>query len=179
MSAKFDFVAYIDRLQALVPAAPAPSSDPLFTAINRVDFAAQIGKQIKFLAYGLLTQNDVLKGNVVKMDAAGAEEFVTEVDLSKLVDIKLEKVARPSPQMMDKDLYKKISVRLAKMYGANEATERVALISFGGAHYMLGFTLLRYGVTWKVSSQTSALGGTDFVGVPKPITANEFDTLTK
>jgi hypothetical protein len=178
MSANFDFVTYVDRIQALTPFAPAPSSDPLFIAINKADLTAGIARQVKFLAYGLLTKSDILKSQTTTMDEAGAQQFVTDVNLTPLSDIKLDKVGVPNPTRMKTDLYKKNAALFAKVYGANEFTERVALISFAGNDYLLGFSLLRYGVIWKISSQSSPMAGTDTLGVPAPTTPDAFDALT-
>ena len=60
--------------------------------------------------------------------------------------------------------YLENAARLASIYGADESTERVALFSFEGNYYYLGFTLLRYGDNWKISSQTSPLAGTSALG---------------
>ena len=64
------------------------------------------------------------------------------------------------------------------MYGADEMVERLALIELDGATYGLGLTLLRYGDTWGVSSQTSAMGGTSPLGTAERMTPAEFDDRT-
>ncbi len=39
---------------------------------------------------------------------------------------------------------------------------------------MIGFTLLRYGDDWKVSSQVSNLAGTSLLGAALPMTPDEY-----
>jgi len=53
--------------------------------------------------------------------------------------------------------------------GADELTERVALVMLEGQGYLVGFTLLRYGDGWKVSSQSPPLAGTPSTGVATPV----------
>ena len=70
------------------------------------------------------------------------------------------------------------SAKQAAVYDADELTERLALIDVGGQLYQVGFTLLRYGADWKVSSQSAALGGTSPQGVAVPTTREEYDRVT-
>ncbi|MEZ4679649.1 MAG: hypothetical protein R2932_36060 [Caldilineaceae bacterium] len=56
-------------------------------------------------------------------------------------------------------------------------TERIALFAFEGNHYYVGFTLLRYGESWQISSQHSPLGSTDPLGTPTPTTVEEFESM--
>ena len=67
---------------------------------------------------------------------------------------------------------------VATIYGADELTERLALISLDGKLYEVGFTLLRYGDDWRISSQTSALGNTAAVGTAAPTTQDDYDRET-
>lgn len=63
------------------------------------------------------------------------------------------------------------------MYGADTSTERVALISFEGLNFVVGFLLLRYGDEWFIRSQMSPIANIDVTGVPKKVTPDEFETL--
>ena len=64
---------------------------------------------------------------------------------------------------------------MAATYGADEGTDRLALISFEGGHYAIGFSLLRFGGEWKVNTQSSAIAGTSNWGVPARTTPEEFE----
>ena len=61
------------------------------------------------------------------------------------------------------------------MYGADELTERLALVAWNGKDYAVGFTLVRYGSDWKVLNQVSSLAGTPVTGAAKPVTQSDFD----
>jgi len=176
MSTNFDFVAFVDRLKALVVSAPAPSSDPMFVAINKATYTAAIAKQVQFLTYGLLSTSALIEGKSVESDAAGATAFENETDPSRLESLTVIKIASPSADIASSARYLAVAASQAKTYGADELVERIALLSFEGTYSYIGFTLLRYGDNWGVSSQVSALAGTSSLGVPTPVTPEAFDT---
>ena len=175
MTAGFDFVGYVDRLSAMTPIMPAPATSPFFKQINRASAVAQIAQQVRFLTYGLMTTNGVIEGKNVPMKAAEAADFATVVRADRLAGLRLAKVAIPLPQIMNSEKYQKTSARIAKVYGADASTERVALLSFEGLYFATGFTLLRYGQEWTVMSQSSPLSGMIALGTPVRTTQEEFD----
>ena len=174
MTTGFDFVGYVDRLGALVPMVPAPATSPFFQQINRSVATAQIANQVRFLAYGLMTTSEVLQGKTVLMKAAEASDFATVVRTDRLAGLRLVRVGIPKPEIMNSERYQKNAVRLAMVQGAETSTERLALLSFEGLHFTLGFTLLRYGDEWTVMAQTSPIAGTKSMGTPSRVTPEAF-----
>lgn len=179
MSAGFDFVAFVDRLRSLNAMAPAPGADPLYLEINRAAFTAQIARQVQFLAYGLLTSTPITEGRTAPMDRTGAEQFARAVDAAQLAGIALVAVAVPKPAVINSERYRANAVKIAGVYGADESTERLALVRLVGRHYAIGFTLLRFGETWKVSSQSSPVAGTNALGAPIPSSPEDFAEAVK
>ncbi|MCZ7469812.1 hypothetical protein M0412_03830 [Agrobacterium sp. O3.4] len=179
MSAEFDFVASVDRLKALAVPTPAPATSPLFVKINKSGFAARIASQVKFLIYGLMTTNPVVEGKSAQMEKVAADEFATTVSTDRLAGVKLVKVAIPSPALQNSEKYQLNAKNAAKVYGADASAERVALISFEGLHFAVGFHLFRYGDEWGVSDQTSSLAGLGGLGTPKRVTPETFADLVK
>jgi hypothetical protein len=179
MSRNFDFVAYIDRLKALGPTMPAPASDPFLVAINEAGFEAQIAFQVKFLTYGLMTTSEVLQGKMVMMDAAKAGDFATVVRADRLAGLKLLKVGIPNPVILNSERYQVNAARMARVYGAETSTERLALLSFEGLHFVIGFELLNYGDNWAIRSQSSAIAGISSMGSPERVTPEKFEAMLK
>jgi hypothetical protein len=66
---------------------------------------------------------------------------------------------------------------MAKVYGADELTERLALVQVNGNHYAVGFQLVRYGGDWKVLGQVSNLAGTSSSGAAELTTPEDFAAL--
>jgi hypothetical protein len=176
MTKGFDFAAYIDRLQVLTPPSPAPGTSPLFVEINRAWFTAQIMRQLQFLIYGLTTTSELVEGKTVRTDDAGAA-FMAEADTTRLSGLSLLKIGAPSPALLNSELNVRNFTRQAAIYGAEESTERVALVAFEGRHYMIGFGLMRFGDEWRIERQVSYLAGTSAFGVPVPVTPESFDEL--
>jgi hypothetical protein len=173
----FDFVANVERLRALTPKEPAPATDPLFIEINKAEFVARIAEQLQMLAYGLMTTNDILHGGVVLMDRAKAADFANVVRADRLAGLKLVKTGTPKVAKSEK--YQAFFAKSAKTLGADTGTERLALVSFEGRYFEIGFSLLRYGDTWTVDQQVSLTTGGSITGAPKPVTPEEFDRMLR
>lgn len=179
MSKGYNIVAHVDRLKALTPRIPMPSSDPLFIEINKIDFTGTIAGNVKFLAYGLMSTSGIVEGKSVKMDATGAAEFASAVRGDRLSGLELVKVAIPSPKILNSERYQVLAALAAKMYGADASTERVALLSFEGLHFAMGFSLLQYGDEWGVRDQTAPTAGFGGFGDLKRVTPGQFEELLK
>jgi hypothetical protein len=179
MSKGFDFVAQVDRTRSLSPFVPAPASASLFVDINKANFTAEIARQVQFLAYGLMTTSEILDGKTIPMDAAKAAEFASVARADRLASLALVKVGIPKPASMNSKVYQLYAVKIAKVYGADASTERVAVVSFEGLNFLIGFSLLRYGEHWTIRSASSPIAGTDSLGAPKRMTLEEFEEMLR
>jgi hypothetical protein len=173
-----DFVAYVDRLRTWMPfQAPAPATDPFLTGLNRAQLTSQLLGQTRSLIYSLLTDAE-LDGSPIVADAAWAESFVDQLDLARLADLEVVDVRVPEPEQATSQRYLDILARQAAIWGADALEERVALVTFEGQHYLVGFMLLRYGDDWLVWQQGSPLSGTPVFGTAEPTTVEDFEDLT-
>ena len=179
MSERFRFDLYVNRLQALTPQAPAPSDYPFYAEMNKAQFSWQILFQARNLAYGLLTTEEgVLEGRtVIYKDPEETTRFMNEVDPERLAQLQVTQIGVPYPELASSERNLENWDRQAQIYGADELTEWVALLLFEGDYYYVGFTLLRYGDNWKISSANSALGYTNALGTPQKTTEEEFQEL--
>ncbi len=178
MSEKFKFDLYTERLKALLPSQSlAPASNPFYVETNKTQLSAQVLGRIKILVYALLSNEKVDDGSVISnIDTERINSFMKDVDPKKLASLKVEKTSPPNKTQMNSASYQNNATQNALVYGADESTERVVLFSFAQNYYYVGFTLLRYGDSWKISSQTSALAGTNALGAPTKTTVDEFDS---
>jgi hypothetical protein len=178
MSENFRFDLYTNRFQALMLQAPAPSDYPFYAEMNKAQFSWQILFQARNLAYGLLsTETELLDGYTVRIDTEGTIKFMEEVDPERLARLQVTEIGVPSPELMYTERNQENFNMQAQIYGADELTERVVLFLFEGDYYYVGFTLLRYGENWKISSANSVLGGTNALGTPQKTTEEEFQEL--
>ncbi len=177
MSENFKFDLYIDRLRAFLPfQAPAPSSYPFYVELNKAQLSAQITGQVRILAYSLLSSVK-LDGMTVLMDIDQATAFMKAVDPKQLAGLAVNQIGLPSKSAMSSTRYQDNAAKLAHVYGADESTERVALFSFGQDYYYVGFSLLRYGDNWKISSQTSPLANVPSTGQAQKTTVQQFENM--
>lgn len=174
----FRFDAYVDRLKAFVPVGgQGPAGQPFYGDANRIELEGRLVSQARMLAYSILS-TDVTGPDVVpNVDAAWAKAFAKQVDVANLAGLTVDGVGTPKPSTASTPKYLEVMQASAATWGADEQVERVALVSLGGKAWITGFTLLRYGDTWRVKDQGSALADTDPSGAAMPTTPEDFAAL--
>lgn len=180
VSQNFQFDREIDRLRAFIPLQEyAPTTHPLYVEINQAMIVSRIASQVKLLTYSLLAGTDLDYSRVTVMEIDAAVSFMNAVDPARLATLEVRAIGLPNKAIMDTARYHENAVKAANVYSADDSTERVALFSFEGDFYMLGFTLLRYGESWKIISVSSPIGNTTALGLPVKMTAAEFAAMTQ
>ena len=175
----YRFSESVDRFQAFLPHLMlAPAEYPFYVEVNRAQRADEIMSQVLMLAYGLLSGESIDGSALAPVDKAWAEAFVAQVDPARLAGITVMDTRFPRSDLESSGRYLENSATLAATYGADELTERLALFYFEGQTYSLGFTLLRYGDSWLVSSQSSPIGGTNTLGTATPMSVEEYESIT-
>jgi hypothetical protein len=178
-SAGFDLAAYVERLRMFDPLnAQGPAEYPFYVDINRAQLSARLAMQVRMLAYSLLSDQRFEGPPVIPADPQWADAFIAAVDPARLAGLTVEDVRQPVPELANSQRNLDNMAKAAKMYGADEQVDRLALLGFEGRLYDLGFTLLRYGDTWGVISQVSPLAGTDSFGNARPTTQEAYDAAT-
>lgn len=177
MGGNFKFAAYAERLRVINPTYLSPSEYPFYAEINKAQLSSQLLNQVKNLSYSLLSDEQT-GGGIIQADAERVGRFVKDVDPRRLSKLEVRKIDLPNKKVMAEAGYLENAARIAAAYGADESTERVALVSFEQKYYYLGFTLLRYGAGWKIANQVSQLAGTSALGEAQQTTEEEFGRLT-
>ena len=179
VSAGLRFDLFTERIGAFSPSAGyAPSEYPFFADMTRAMQTSQILNQVRMLAYSLLSDTpigpEVIRGSDLDPDPLRwGQEFVRQVDPSRLAGITLIDIVQPDLERAESKLSRSLYARMQATLGADDTTERLAIISFEGETYAVGFTLLRYMDEWLVNFQSSAFGGTDPIGIAMPYTVEE------
>lgn len=107
----------------------------------------------------LMPIKEILDGKPAPMDAAGAAEFASVVRADRLSGLAQVKVGIPNPTLLKSEKHQANVAKIARVYGADTSTDLVALISFEGFDFVIGFSLLRYGEDWTVMSSRQRLPG--------------------
>lgn len=180
ISKNFRFDLSIDRLRAFMPYQEyAPSTSSFYVELNNATITSRIANQVKIFAYSLLVAGDDIQyDRINRMEMDAALHFMNEVDPARLATLEVKEIGLPDPEIMATSRYQMNAANLARVYGADESTERVARFTFEGNSYMLGFTLLRYDESWKITSTSSPLAGTSALGTSVPISEQEFADMT-
>ena len=175
----FDFEGNVEALRAFLPfQSLAPSDHPFFVDANRAQQTYRILLAVQMLAYGLLAGLEIDGAAIAPVDREWAGTFVSQLDPSRLADLEVVDVRFPNAEFEADERYLDNAAAQAARYGADELTERLALVSFEDGLYAVGFTLLRYGDDWKVISQVSPLAGTSAMGTATPTTVEDFEAGT-
>ncbi len=177
-SQNFRFDLLYQRLNSYQPAIfLAPPNHPFNVELNKAQLTAQIAFQMKLFEFSLLSSETMDLRPIYNMDSDRVNKFINDVNSTRLAGIEVQKIGIPNQKNMNTDTYRASSAKNASSYGADEATERVALFSFEQHYYYIGFTLMRYGDNWKVISQSSPIAGTPAEGTPQKTTPDDFDKL--
>lgn len=172
---RFNFSASVDRLQVmLLTSSMAPTTSPFYRDLNRATETSHILTQVRSLSYSLLSTEKV-DADLIRADGTKATRFAGQVDPKGLARLTVVEIRFPLASMLTNKRNLDNSLEVARIYGADESVERVALVSVGSATYEVGFTLFRYGSSWKVSDQISQLAGTSTYGAATPMSRADFD----
>jgi hypothetical protein len=156
----------------------SPTDYPLYVEANKLQLSSQVMNRVKLFTYSLLSSEAVDTGMVItQVDAERVTRFTQYVDPKRLASLELQKIGLPDKTLMNSAQYLENADQIARIYGADESTERVALFSFEQNHYYMGFTLLRYGDNWKISGQFSPIAETNILGTPQTTTVEEFERV--
>ena len=173
-AAHFDFAAQAERLQAIIPSTfLLPASYSFYAGINRYGQGNQIFFELRGLAYSLLTTQPVDQ-DVAPVSAGQVEELVKDLDPARLAGLTVPAVKFPISRLEKDSRTLANFAAQARVFGADELTERLALIQLDGRYYAVGFRLVRYGADWKVLNQVSSLAGTPATGAAQPTTMSDF-----
>lgn len=177
MSVKFDFAAYAGRTGAILKNGPLPANHGLFTGMNKAKFDAQLANGLQVFVYSLMTREFEDANSAVLVDDAEAVAFIRTVQADRLKTISIIKIGSPkaSGPAHEAELLK--VAQTAKVYGADELAERLALISFEGETFVTAFTLLRYGGEWAVMGQYANAAAVTEPGIAARVNTEDFETL--
>lgn len=155
----------------------SPAETPFYAELNRMKVSARILNQVNLLTLSLLSSEEISPVPIPGVDSERVARFVRELDPMRLAGLEIVSIGRPDEALMDSPRYLEHAARFAGIYGADEQTERVVLLSFEERLFVIGFTLLRYGESWKIGSQSSPLGRTEADGTARESTLEEFEDL--
>ncbi len=175
----FHFDLFVDRLKAMMlTQSLSPAEYPFYAEINKAQQTARILGQVRALTYSLLSTEPIEGQTIAPADKARADAFAKSVNPARLSDLKVIDIRFSSAPFEKNERYLANMAALAKVYGADEMTERVALMEFEGKYYYVRFQLLRHGGYWKVSDRVANLAPASPYGAAKPTTPEDFDRMT-
>ena len=177
-AAHFQFDLQAERLQAIVPSTfLLPSGYQFYAGLNRYAQAYQIFAELRGLSYSLLSTQPFDK-IITPVTADQAQQLVKDLDPSHLAGLTVASVKFPIAKFATDARTLANFAAEAKVYSADELTERLALFQLNGQYYDVGFTLVRYGTDWKVLNQISNLANMPATGAALQTTPGNFSAAT-
>lgn len=165
MAEGFDFVQYCQRLNAVnLLVWKAPSTSSFYKQINRLDFTAALARQVRNLAYSLVSDEEISGQTVMPTGEGFFEKVQRGLDPSALSGLTLIRSDFPRKSIEKTDRYLKLAVDQARPFGAQESTERLVLVERSGITYVFGLHFLKYGKYWKIDVLCSYLGSLPATG---------------
>ncbi|WP_284539225.1 hypothetical protein [Pleomorphomonas sp. T1.2MG-36] len=187
MSEGYDFVAQAGQLKVIMPSFAMPASDPFFISVNKAFYAGLIAKDVQFLTYSLMLAN-----NPVIIDAlldgqtyaspnypTAARDMFDAVQAERLSELSISKIGTPLPEKVNSERQQRLFSKHAKFFQGDAETERVALLSFDGRDFLIGFSLIRFGDDWLVEGTRPWIAETSRMGGAKRTTPDEFEALIR
>lgn len=92
--------------------------------------------QTKFFAFALLSGTELDGQPLYNVSPEQVDQFVQVIDSQRLATLELRKAVPPDAELMASDRYQENSQNAAAVYGADEMTERVALLHFEDAYHL-------------------------------------------
>ncbi|WP_026793313.1 hypothetical protein [Pleomorphomonas oryzae] len=181
MSKGFDFVAQAQQAKVIVPYHAMPTSDPFFISVNKAIYAGQLARNIQYFTYSLMAKNALQEGKtyVIADQPTAAMDMFNAVQAKRLSELSISKIGTPSPEKVNSERQQRLFSQHAKIFQGDAATERVALLSFDGLDYLIGFSLIRYGDDWLIEEMMSRIADIGFFEPAKRITPDEFEALIR
>ncbi len=171
----FDFPGYVDRMKMHMPLMnPAPSTSDMYRDLNEAAILGNLANQIKTLSFSFFVTDGLDGTPVTPADRAYAEAFEEAVDSKKLAGLKLLRIDPPMKSILESEKNIENFSEMAKLYGAEEMTERIALYDLDGRTFVGGFGLYRYASGWKIFRLYSSLAGVSPTGAAVETTAQEY-----
>ena len=119
---------------------PALGEQQLKITVNQAQQTTRILSQVRNFAYALLSDEDIAAGTPIQgVDAERMRKFITDIDPARLATIEVKRIRPPSVPAASETRYLENSGRIARIYGADEYSERLVLFAFEGSDYAMGF----------------------------------------
>jgi hypothetical protein len=150
----------------------------IYDRILEINLRAEFAGETRRFVYALLLDNG-MDDQMTEASDANLDRFVRAANPARLRGLKIVRIDQPVPSVTRTAK----AIEQAKVHaswdGADDSTERIALFELGGKHYRGGFTLLRYGKTWRVRRLSSVYAGGDHGRPVRATTPKEYLELTK
>jgi hypothetical protein len=181
-AAHFDFAKQARRLGSFMAGyLPAPARYRLYRRINALEAMRDAANRSLHFAVQLVVDESELTRSGPGMPDPRARAGVLATALAKIQPLRLVRIDQPRKSITRKPETLALFRDQAAPDGADDATERIALLELAGQHYQCGFRLFKYGNTWRIKDLTSYFASeahSGLFGVEK-VTPEAFDAATK
>jgi len=182
----FDFAAMARRLRSFnATFMDGPVRYKMYVRINALKAASDYADQTMQFSTSMLLDDaafDRLRRLAqAAMSDADMDALALAMDPAKLRTLKIVRIDPPLKSLTTAPKATQLAREQAVAVGAENSTDRIALLQLNGTYYRAGFNLLKYGKTWRLrrlSSYYAEVSGAPGRNVAKT-TVEEYLKLTK
>lgn len=155
-----------------------PGADGNAQTINRAMLDGEAASQLLRLISSLLAPDVDLSQPTVDTDGSAYDAWAKSLQLNRLSALSItDPVSAPGQAVASQTQYQTLNAAQAKIYGADQLTERVWLYQLDGATYIGGADLVHYTTGWKLLRLGAVFADLDASGAVKPGTQADIDQL--
>lgn len=174
----FNIEEAMARVEVSLKARMKPSSSRTLARVARINVVAELASATRRFVYGLLL--DDAQHQAIEASDANIDRFIRAVNPARLGPMRIVRIDMPVASIMRSAKGIAQMKERAASLGVEDWTERIALFQLDGAYYRGGFTLLRYGNTWRIGQLQSIYGRVEMSDRPvRKTTLEEYEELTK
>jgi hypothetical protein len=164
-AARVNVAAQLRRTRSLMTSREyGPGQYSMYARINRARAMADFAHGVQMYSFGLLSDKRAEGNLVVDMSDRDIDAFIRAVNPARLAALKIVRIDKPVRSIFDSAKVTSLFKKQAVPEGADELTERIALVWLDGQHYWGGFRLVRYGASWRIRDLVSILASS-----PRPV----------
>lgn len=171
-----DWRAQAERIRAYIPHSQdlmAPTEYPAFAALNQAVMEGRTATQIYAFCTSFFSLVGVDGQAVSPIDTEWIEDYAASIDPSALGALRLEALYDLPQELMTRAAANMILQ--ARVQGAEEQVEKLALYRLGDRAFLGGMCFLRFGEEWKLYRLTSTLLGTNAFGTVTEVPLDQLE----
>ncbi|RPJ75412.1 MAG: hypothetical protein EHM20_08975 [Alphaproteobacteria bacterium] len=159
----FNFKHYSQELGIITPTSQLlPEQYSIYQELNKYFRSSQVTNQVRVYLLTIISNNDDIHLPITVNNGSTIDSFIQNINPQILSSLKLLYIRNPTKKL-DPVGINEIFIKQARRIGAEDSSERVALIQIENTTFMVPFRFIKYNNEWYIESLISNFAG-EFTG---------------